>query len=97
MSKEQLYQRYQELLHAMQSGIAWLMTRQPSLIEPKHLRVGLNARAVDHGALVALLIEKRLFTEEEYAAKLVEFAEREVHLYETELAEVYGTEKVTLQ
>lgn len=97
MSKEENYRRYLELGHAIQSGIAFLMNKRATLTDPKHLRVGLNLRAVDHGALVALLIEKGIFTEEEYSAKLVEWAEREVTSYEQDAAAEHYGAKVTFR
>jgi hypothetical protein len=87
-----LYAKYRAAAHAMQSGVAFFLGRDAnySSCQPKHLRVGINAAMSDHGALVAILIEKGVFTEAEYAGKLTEFMEREVATYEKKAAEILG-------
>lgn len=47
-----------------------LRTRDTHPNGPKHLRVGHDCRASDHMALVSLLIEKGIITEEEYAERV---------------------------
>ena len=89
-----LYETYNSLAHAVQTGIAFMMQHSTEFTSPKHLRTGLDMRAVDHGALVALLIEKKVITEEEYAAKLVEYAEREVKAYEADISLKLGAKVV---
>jgi hypothetical protein len=97
---------YQDLCHAMQSGVAAKMVlyagASPRSIEastgetsPKHLRVGVNAAMCDHSALVELLIKKGIITSEEYLDSATEVMAREVASYERELSEAYGS-KVTL-
>jgi hypothetical protein len=83
---EKLMQRYYMLLHAMQTGIMIKLNRDPSSGSPKHLRVGINARAIDHAALVKLLVDKGVITDEEYCTELVLQAEKEVKMYEEELS-----------
>ena len=89
------HQRYLDLLHAMQSGVASKMNYDggPDSGEtsPKHLRVGVNAAMVDNSALANLLMEKGVITEDEYFAALAAGAEREKALYETWLSEHLGT------
>lgn len=76
---------YEQAIHGVQSGVAYEMTlpdRQRAT-EPKHLRVGVNLAMVDHGALAYLLIEKGLFTVEEYKEALRLAANQEVAKYES--------------
>ena len=90
------YSEYEQLAHAMQSGVAMQMEVHPGETTPKHLRVGINSAMSDHGALVKLLIDKGVFTEDEYLAVLVEFMRREVESYEQQLTTHFGT-KITLR
>lgn len=64
-------------------------------VTPKHLRVGVNTALADAGALVKLLIDKGLFTEDEYFDALVESMQREVDAYEARLSARMGC-KITL-
>ena len=77
--------RYMDACHAMQSGVALKMNRDPKDTNPKHLRVGLNSAMVSNGALVELLISKGLITEGEMFEALADKMEEEVRLYESEL------------
>lgn len=82
----------QGLQHAVQSGIAMEMARgEAADTQPKHLRLGVNTALADHGALVALLIDKGLFTLDEYQAKRLECWQREKASYEARLSERMGT------
>lgn len=89
---EQLRTRYNAALHAMQSGVAVLLEHDPAIDEctPKHLRVGVNAAMIDSAAVAKLLIDKGIFTEEEYAESLVFFAERDKQSYEDNLSALKG-------
>ena len=81
---------YFELCHAMQPGVASKMGYDPAETEPKHLRVGVNSALVSNGALVQLLIDKGVFAQAEYEAKLNEYMEREVKSYKADLSEHFG-------
>lgn len=94
MNIEELKQRYAELAHAMQSGVAIQMNRDAAETSPKHLRVGVNSAMVDAGVVGTLLIRKGLITEEEYFATLVELMEREVESYRLKID---PTGRVTLR
>ena len=85
MTIEQDRERYMNAAHAMQSGVAIWMERGNKETEPKHLRVGINSAMSDQGALTRLLIEKGVFTEEEYVAAVADAMEREVAIYEARL------------
>lgn len=89
-----LTERYQALGHAVQTGVAYDTTSEAHMRDQlranKHLRTGVNMRAVDNAALVDLLVEKGVFTRLEYAEKLVQFAENEVRSYEEKLKAAHG-------
>lgn len=86
----ELRKRYEAALHAMQSGVALAMNFDAKATEPKHLRTGVNAAMSDGGGLVKLLVEKGVFSEEEYYRAVAEAMEREVATYEKIIATEYG-------
>lgn len=57
---------YMEAAHGVQTAMAHRIGLGQGLASPKHLRTGINLAMVEHGALVSLLIDKGLFTSEEY-------------------------------
>jgi hypothetical protein len=89
-------QRYEAALHAMQTGVKLELGREGVARNPdrtidvlhyvKHLRTGNNARAVDHAALIRLLIAKGLFTLEEYEKEIADEMEREKQRYERRIS-----------
>lgn len=83
-------EKYLELCHAMQSGVAAKMQRDNSDTMPKHLRVGVNSAMVDSAALATLLMQKGIITEDEYYDALIERMQAEVAAYEAWLNESYG-------
>lgn len=95
MSIEEKQAKYRQLCHAMQTGVAYLMEKDPSSTAPKHLRVGINSAMVEHGALVDLLVTKGVISLDEYYDSLIKFMEREVETYQRELEANYGV-KITL-
>lgn len=90
-------ERYVAAAHAVQSGVAYDMERNPddSATSPKHLRVGLNVALSDASGLATLLIEKGVFTQEEYTKALADAMERERARYEEHLSRAMGA-KITL-
>lgn len=85
MSKSDV-ERWHAAAHAMQSGVALDHERNGAHDgTPKHLRVGVNVALCDHAALVRLLVEKGIFTEEEYAKAIADEMEREVERYRQKL------------
>jgi hypothetical protein len=82
--------RYFRAAHAMQSGVAMEMNHAPESTQPKHLRVGINTSMSDHAALVTLLIDKGVFTQEEYAKALADAMESEKKSYEQRLSQHFG-------
>lgn len=95
-SIEASHARYMAAMHAMQSGVASRMVFDPAETTPKHLRVGVNSAMSDHSALVYLLIQKGVITEQEYFSAIADAMEREKSAYETTLSDHFGT-AVTLQ
>ena len=87
--------RHKAASHAMQSGVAMEMERDPKPTSPKHLRVGVNVALCDHAALVRLLMEKGLITEEEYLSAIADQMEQERARYEVMLTELLNA-KITL-
>lgn len=78
--------RYDTAVHTYQSAIAFQITRlgeNGAGADAKHLRVGINSAMSDHGALAKLLIEKGVFTNDEYFEAIVQMAEHEASLLAT--------------
>ena len=90
--------RYTAALHAMQTGVMYQMEPggNPNETTPKHLRVGVNAALIDSGALAKLLIDKGIFTLDEYQAALADMAERDVASYTKLVSKQLGAKNVTL-
>ena len=89
--------RYEQALHAMQSGVAMQMNWDAKDTTPKHLRVGVNAALVDSSALAQLLMNKGIITEDEYFSALADMAEFEVKRYEEIINDHFGGSNVTLE
>lgn len=96
MTLEEKRQRYRALCHAMQTGVAYVMEKEPGETSPKHLRVGVNSAMVEHSALTLLLIEKGIITEDEYYDAMNAAMEREVQSYQDKLQRLYGAGNITL-
>lgn len=89
-------ERYAQNMHAVQSGIAALLgTPNYQDATPKHLRVGVECNFVNQDATARLLIEKGIFTHEEYFEAMAEASAREKALYEERVSKVLGR-KVSL-
>lgn len=92
MSIEFYRQRYLDACHQMQTGVKVDQETGSDDGTPKHLRVGINVALCDHAALITLLIEKGVFTQEEYLKKLCETMEQEVERYKKILNTKFGRE-----
>lgn len=94
---EQDLARYFNACHAMQSGVAMEMELRPgsAATSPKHLRVGVNTAMLEHSAVVRLLLDRGLFTLDQYEAALADAAEAEARRYERRLSDLLG-KSVTL-
>lgn len=77
--------RYTKAAHRMQTGVGFNMHEDPGETSPKHLRVGINATMSDQGGLVTLLIEKGIFTEDEYIKAITDAMEKEANRYADKL------------
>jgi hypothetical protein len=87
---ERAQARYEAALHAVQTGVAYEMEKDGHSTQPKHLRVGIDARACDHAALVRLLIEKHVITKAEYLDAIADEMEREQQRYTERINELYA-------
>jgi len=86
MTNEENLERYAAALHAMQSGVAMAMALSDTAeTEPKHLRVGVNSSLLNDAAIARLLIDRGIFTEEEYVGALADQMEFEQQRYERRL------------
>ena len=86
----ELWRRYEAASHAMQSGVAAMLALGHDQANPKHLRTGVNAAMVEHGAMVELLIAKGVFSREEFFSALADKMEAEARSYEKRLKELTG-------
>jgi elongation factor P hydroxylase len=89
---DKLKEDYMNAMHAMQTGVSYTLSIDPTEGDVKHIRVGINSALCSASALVYLLIEKGIITEEEYFTKLIELTKNDVKDYEKKLSEHYGTE-----
>ena len=78
-------ERYRAAGHRVQTAIA-AMPDHPNQT-PKHLRVGIDLSKSDAAGLAQLLIEKGIFTEEEFLRAIADSAETEANAYEREVSE----------
>lgn len=85
---QELAARYNALCKSMQTGVK--VQKDQSGQTPIQLRVGLNVEMSSHAALVDLLIEKGIFTREEYMEKCIVWMEREVDSYKKVIAKEQG-------
>lgn len=74
--------RYAAAAHAMQSGVLAEQTLGSQDGSPKHLRVGINSAMVNNAAVAHLLIERGIFTLDEYEAAIADHMEAEQRRYE---------------
>lgn len=91
-----LWQRYMDLAHSVQSAVGWLLERDAKSGTPKHLRTGLDVTKCEQAALVNLLVDRGIITEEEYVRGINEMLEKEVQRHEAEAERHFGL-KVTFR
>jgi hypothetical protein len=92
---DELRARIAALGHAIQTGVAYDLEKEPKSGTPKHLRTGVNMALCGNAALAAILLAKGICTEEEYYTALVVELEKEKTAYEERLSARYGS-KITL-
>ena len=88
--------RYQTAMHAMQTGVAYVMEKDPKETEPKHLRVGVNAALRDHASLVQLLTEKGIISQAEYIEAIATGMEMERNVYQARVRLVFDNDNINL-
>jgi hypothetical protein len=81
--------------HAIQTGIAYEMSRGDEATHPKHLRTGIDTAKAEQAGLASLLISMGVFTIDQYYAAIADALEAEVARYESIIEQKYGV-KVTL-
>lgn len=85
--------KYQKLVHAMQSGVAMEIEQagiDQAAATPKHLRVGVNVALVESSALWKLLVEKGIITEKEMEECLLAAHKEEVDRYTARIKKLLG-------
>jgi len=92
-------ERYLAAYHAMQSGVAFEMNypERISATKPKHLRVGINGALVQDAAIVKLLIDKGIFTMEEYWKSVADEMDAEVARYEKRAQQMLDNPNVSFR
>ena len=78
-------QKYNELFRLMGRMVAEVAKHSATDEPPVSLRIGVNSAKADHGALIHLLIQKGVFTYEEYLDAACEFMRMEVQDYNEDL------------
>lgn len=81
---------YLEAAHGVQSAIAQSMAEGSRETEPKHLRVGVDLSKSDTYGLATLLMQKGVFTQEEYVEHMRLAANTELARLEKEAFERHG-------
>ena len=94
---EDLVARYAAEMHEMQTGVAVEHGHGSQDGTPKHLRVGINSALINDAALARLLIEKGVFTEDEYTEAVALEAEAEAKRYQDRIRKMSGHDGVTLR
>lgn len=89
-SMEENQAEYNANMHAVQSAVAFTMNYDEKFASHKDLRVGINSAMVTDHAVATLLIEKGVFTREEYFAELVLSSRNEVELTTREASRKSG-------
>src|SRR5690606_4729269 len=86
-----LQHRIEDAQHRIEAGAGMEMAlSMQNASTPKHLRTGVDSALVFNGALIALLIEKGVFTQEEYYTVAAGMMEEEVRRYETRISAHLG-------
>lgn len=75
---------YEAAAHGVQTAIAYDMGQGRKATEPKHMRTGIDLSKAEQAGLAKLLIDKGLFTIEEYVEAMRIAVNEEVALREEE-------------
>ena len=87
---QEIFDRITAKLHAVQTGVGYMMEQGSKETHPKHLRVGINNALIQNSALQMLLVIKGIITPVEYAEAVEFLVEREVERYRREVASAMG-------
>ena len=87
-------ERYERAAHRVQTAIA-AVPGHPNQT-PKHMRTGIDMSKSDLAGLAKLLIDKGVFTLEEYLTALADQAELEANTYEHEISGRFGVNLKTI-
>jgi len=86
-------QKYVETMGAIASGMMQMLALgHDEFTTDIQIRVGVDQAHVNTSALVELMIEKEVFTMEEYEVHLLKAAEYELNNWEEKLSELMGTD-----
>lgn len=88
MSEKTDKDRYIAAAHRVQTGAAMRQGHPDQT--PKHLRVGIDLGKAEAAGLVDLLIEKGIFTKDEYVKAIADAVEQEADMVEKEVQESMG-------
>jgi hypothetical protein len=86
-----LKEEYRALMHAVQSGVGFMLDFDSREGTAKHLRVGVNSALINQCAIIKLLINRGVITELEYWESVVEQTKLEILSYEEKLNTVMGS------
>ncbi|MES2694185.1 MAG: hypothetical protein V4773_11985 [Verrucomicrobiota bacterium] len=81
---------YEAAVHGIQSAIAYDMKNGGRATEPKHMRVGVDTSKAEMAGLATILIEKGVFTVEEYVEVMRRAVNEEVAMREAEISAKVG-------
>lgn len=87
---------YLDDAHAIQSGLKMQSNFDKTITDPMDIRVGVNMLFVQQAALADLLMQKGIFTLEEYMAAMDRAAKTEKERLEKLLSEHFNNTKITL-
>ncbi len=87
-------ERYLTAMKRVQTAIEFSDNKKP--LEAKHLRVGIDMSKSDMGGLAKLLIDKGIFTIEEYEEAMANQAEIEAESYALEIQEQSKDTKIII-
>lgn len=90
MAAEDDTARYHAAAHAMQTGVKAVAHYEPTETTPASLRVGVNSAHVSMAALTQLLLDRGLFTMDDYAKANADAMEAEAERYQQRLQNHLG-------
>lgn len=86
------YDRYVAAMRSLESWVAVKARMEPAETNPQQLRIGVNSSLLQHSALVQLLADKGLITEDEFLVAMANAAEQEVARYQQWISTATGVE-----